>query len=57
MIRQRAAMNFTHLPDKYKKLDQAPVYPVEFSRKLVALREKVVERIKREEDLVLSGKR
>jgi len=57
MIRQRAALNFTHLPDKYKKLDQAPVYPVEFSRKLVALREKVVERIKREEDLVLSGKR
>ncbi|MCZ7403207.1 MAG: nicotinate phosphoribosyltransferase [Candidatus Methanoperedens sp.] len=57
MIRQRAALNFLHLPEKYKKLDQAPVYPVEFSRKLVALREKVIERIKREEDLVLSGKR
>jgi nicotinate phosphoribosyltransferase len=49
MIRQRAALNFAHLPDKYKKLDGAPVYPVEFSRKLVLLREKVVERIKREE--------
>jgi nicotinate phosphoribosyltransferase len=57
MIRQRAALNFSHLPDKYKKLDGAPVYPVEFSRELVALREKVVERIKKEEDLVLSGKR
>jgi len=56
-IRQRAALNFLHLPDNYKILDQAPVYPVEFSRKLVELREKVVERIKREEDLVLSGKR
>jgi len=49
IIRQRAALNLSHLPDKYKKLDGAPVYPVEFSRKLVALREKVVERIKREE--------
>jgi len=57
MIRQRAALNLSHLPDKYKKLDGAPVFPVEFSRKLVSLREKVVERIKREEDLVLSGKR
>jgi nicotinate phosphoribosyltransferase len=49
MIRQRAALNLAHLPDKYKKLDRAPVYPVEFSGKLLALREKVVERIKREE--------
>jgi nicotinate phosphoribosyltransferase len=49
MIRKRAALNFSHLPDTYKKLDQAPVYPVEFSRKLVALRKKVVDRIKREE--------
>jgi nicotinate phosphoribosyltransferase len=49
MIRQKAALNLLHLPDKYKKLDEASVYPVELGRKLVALREKVVERIKREE--------
>jgi nicotinate phosphoribosyltransferase len=49
MIRQKVALNLSLLPDKYKKLDGTPVYPVEFSRKLVALREKVIERIKREE--------
>lgn len=49
MIRQRTALNLSHLPDKYKELDGAPVYPVEFSRELVALREKVVEKIKKEE--------
>jgi len=48
-IRQKAAENFSHLPDKYKKLDGAPVYPVEFSIKLKALRERIVEKIKREE--------
>jgi nicotinate phosphoribosyltransferase len=48
-IRQVAADNFLNLPDKYKKLDDAPVYPVEFSGGLIALREKIVERIKREE--------
>jgi nicotinate phosphoribosyltransferase len=49
MIRQRASLNLSNLPDTYKKLDQAPVYPVEYSRKLAALREKIVEKIKREE--------
>lgn len=48
-IRQIAAENFSHLPDKYKKLDGAPMYPVEFSKILVALRETIVEKIKREE--------
>ncbi|MGB8216045.1 MAG: nicotinate phosphoribosyltransferase [Candidatus Methanoperedens sp.] len=48
-IRQIAADNFSNLPDKYKKLDGAPVYPVEFSAGLVALREKIVERIRKEE--------
>jgi nicotinate phosphoribosyltransferase len=49
LIRQRVDLNLSHLPEKYKKLDGALVYPVEFSRKLVTLREKVVEKIKREE--------
>ncbi|VVB93545.1 Putative nicotinate phosphoribosyltransferase [uncultured archaeon] len=48
-IRQMAADNFSNLPDKYKTLDDAPVYPVEFSPGLVALREKIVERIRKEE--------
>ncbi len=48
-IRHRAADSFASLPDKYKKLDGAPVYPVEFSAGLVALREKIVERIRKEE--------
>ncbi|MBU4221102.1 MAG: nicotinate phosphoribosyltransferase [Euryarchaeota archaeon] len=33
----------------YKKLDGAPVYPVGFSAGLVALRERIVEKIRREE--------
>jgi nicotinate phosphoribosyltransferase len=48
-IRQVAADNFSNLPDKYKRLDGAPVYPVEFSAGLVALREKIIERIRKEE--------
>jgi nicotinate phosphoribosyltransferase len=48
-IRRVTADNFSNLPDKYKKLDGAPVYPVEFSAGLAVLREKIVERIKREE--------
>ncbi len=48
-IRQIAAENFSNLPDKYKKLDGAPVYQVEFSPGLTALRETIVEKIKREE--------
>ncbi len=48
-IRQTAAQSFSNLPDKYKKLDGAPVYPVEFSQGLTALRETIVEKIKREE--------
>lgn len=48
-IRQRASENLSNLPDIYKKLDGAPVYPVEFSTGLVALRERIVEKIRREE--------
>ncbi|MDP2845049.1 MAG: nicotinate phosphoribosyltransferase, partial [Candidatus Methanoperedens sp.] len=48
-IRQRAAENFSHLPDRYKKLEGAPMYPVEFSKGLIALRENIVEKIRREE--------
>jgi nicotinate phosphoribosyltransferase len=48
-IRERAAHNLSRLPDKYKELDNAPQYPVEFSDKLVALRERIVERIRKEE--------
>ncbi len=48
-IRQVAFENFSNLPDKYKKLDGAPVYPVEFSKGLIELREKIVEKIRKEE--------
>lgn len=48
-IRHIALENISHLPEIYKKLDGAPVYPVEFSRGLVALRERIIEKIRREE--------
>ncbi len=48
-IRQKANENFSNLPDNYKKLEGAPVYPVEFSQGLIALRETIVERIRKEE--------
>ncbi len=48
-IRQTAAGNFSKLPDRYKKLEGAPAYPVEFSRGLVSLRETIVEKIRKEE--------
>ncbi len=48
-IRQRAGKNLSNLPDIYKKLDGAPPYPVEFSRGLVELRERIIEKIRREE--------
>lgn len=48
-IRQNAAQNFSKLPDDYKKLDGAPVYPVEFSGGLIKLQAQIIEKIKREE--------
>ncbi len=48
-IRQTAAENLTKLPDEYKKLEGASGYPVEFSPGLVALRDRMVEKIRREE--------
>lgn len=48
-IRQNAALNFSKLPDYYKKLEGAPAYPVEFSRGLTVLRAQIVEKINREE--------
>ncbi len=48
-IRQRAAENLSNLPDKYKKLDGAPAYPVEFSRGLVEMRGRIIEKIRMEE--------
>ncbi len=48
-IRHTAGKNMSNLPDIYKKLDGAPQYPVEFSRELVALRDRIIEKIRREE--------
>ncbi|MDW7727332.1 MAG: nicotinate phosphoribosyltransferase [Candidatus Methanoperedens sp.] len=48
-IRNRTHENLSKLPDKYRKLDDAPVYPVEFSPGLKALKKKMVEKIKHEE--------
>ncbi|MCE8425727.1 MAG: nicotinate phosphoribosyltransferase [Candidatus Methanoperedens sp.] len=48
-IRQIASENISKLPDIYKKLDNASEYPVEFSRELTELREKIVDKIRKEE--------
>lgn len=48
-IREIAARNLAKLPDEYRKLEGAPVYPVEFSSGLTALRERLVKKIRLEE--------
>ncbi len=48
-IREAAAWNLAKLPDEYKKLEGAPVYPVELSSGLTALRERLVKKIRLEE--------
>ncbi len=48
-IRNKALENVSNLPDIIRKLDGAPAYPVEFSRDLVALRWRIIEKIRREE--------
>lgn len=48
-IKKKAGENLSHLPEKYKKLEGALVYPVKFSRGLIDLREKIVEKINKEE--------
>ncbi len=48
-IKLKASRNFSNLQGIYKKLDGAPAYPVEFSRGLIDLREKIVEKIRKEE--------
>jgi hypothetical protein len=48
-IRETAARNLAKLPDDYKKLEGAPVYPVEISSGLTALRERLVKKIRLEE--------
>ncbi len=48
-IKQKALDNFSKLPEKYKKLDAAAVYPIEFSPGLIELRERIVEKIRKEE--------
>jgi nicotinate phosphoribosyltransferase len=48
-IRQRTRENLSNLPDIYRELDDAQVYPVEFSKGLVELRERIIEKIRREE--------
>jgi nicotinate phosphoribosyltransferase len=49
LIRQRAAENISKLPEGYRELEGAKKYPVEFSPGLVALRESLVQKIKKEE--------
>lgn len=48
-IKLSASESFSNMSDKYKKLEGAPVYPVEFSRGVIELREKIVQKIKKEE--------
>lgn len=47
--RRRVMENLSNLPDLYRELDSAPVYPVGFSKGLVELRERIIEKIRREE--------
>jgi nicotinate phosphoribosyltransferase len=48
-IKLTAAENFSRLPDRYRKLEAASMYPVELSKELIDLREKIVEKIRKEE--------
>ena len=48
-IRENAALNVSKLPDVYKKLEGAPLYPVEYSSGLTDLRARIIEKITREE--------
>jgi nicotinate phosphoribosyltransferase len=50
-IRKRAFDNVSRLPEKYKKVKNAPHYSVELSRRLKMLTRELTERIKRIEDL------
>ena len=43
-IRELAQANLRELPDKYKALEGAPAYPVEYSPSLIALRDTVMHR-------------
>ncbi len=49
LIRQRAADNISKLSAEYMELDGAAKYPVEFSVGLLTLREKLVQKIRKEE--------
>ncbi|MGN6675046.1 MAG: hypothetical protein ACTHMA_17260, partial [Thermomicrobiales bacterium] len=44
-IWELAQANLRELPDRYKALTSAPVYPVEYSPALTALRESVLRRL------------
>ncbi|MEM3378505.1 MAG: nicotinate phosphoribosyltransferase [Candidatus Bathyarchaeia archaeon] len=48
-IRETAAENLARLPEKYKKLTNAPMYPVELSRELEALIRRLKRRLKKTE--------
>ncbi|PKL54095.1 MAG: nicotinate phosphoribosyltransferase [Candidatus Methanoperedenaceae archaeon HGW-Methanoperedenaceae-1] len=48
-IRNRVEGNLSKLPDRFRKLEDSPVYPVGFSPGLSALKKKMVEKIKHEE--------
>ena len=48
-IRRRAEENLSKMPDIFRKLDNAPVYPVEFSPGLSALKREMIDKIMTEE--------
>ncbi len=48
-IRTTAQNNLKHLPPKYKKLTEAPAYPVKLSQALVKLVKKLEQRIREQE--------
>jgi nicotinate phosphoribosyltransferase len=50
-LRERALRNLSRLPDKYKKLSNAPSYPVELSPKLKRIKQVLTNRLRKREGL------
>jgi nicotinate phosphoribosyltransferase len=46
-LRKTALKNFSELPEKYKELRKAAMYPVELSRKLMAIEKQLADRLRR----------
>jgi hypothetical protein len=50
-MREGASRNLSRLPDRYKKLRNAPTYPVELSPKLKKIKRALTNQLRKREDL------